>query len=410
MAKRYFGSKKASEPSLGKIILILTVLLCFGYAGLWAWSRMGGRAPVAPPPEETARLLEAARDLAASEQWEAARERLDALPADGLAPEMAVSAFLLRAEVTEKMGDAQGALSILADCQARYGDTAQKHVIATQYGEALRRAGRESEAREVFSAMLESAPPGQRAPALLDMAKNLEKESKLSDARLRYREALADAAPASEIWLQAAQGLGRVNTGLIFSTGATTESKVYTVKSGDNLTDIGIKLNTTQGLLMQANDMADPSKLSIGQQLKYTPKDFRVVIERATCRIYVLDKNGLFKLYFTGLGQPGHETALGNFTVGNKIKNPTWFPAGKPSVPPLDPANELGTRWIPLVPAQEGLPADLGIHGTIQPDSIGQYMSLGCPRMHKEDVEELYDLIVRSTPVSIVETHAWNDH
>lgn len=72
-------------------------------------------------------------------------------------------------------------------------------------------------------------------------------------------------------------------------------------------------------------------------------------------------------------------------------------------MPPNDPANELGTRWMPLAPADAGLPTDLGIHGTIAPETIGKYESHGCPRMFKKDVEELYDLVVRSTPVEIVE-------
>jgi len=58
---------------------------------------------------------------------------------------------------------------------------------------------------------------------------------------------------------------------------------------------------------------------------------------------------------------------------------------------------------MPLVPVEQGLPTDLGIHGTIEPETIGQYCSSGCPRMLPADVEELYDLIVRSTPVEIVE-------
>jgi hypothetical protein len=62
---------------------------------------------------------------------------------------------------------------------------------------------------------------------------------------------------------------------------------------------------------------------------------------------------------------------------------------------------------MPLMPQEEGLPTDLGIHGTIEPASIGQYKSHGCPRLLKEDVEELYDLVVRSTPVSIVEVIDW---
>jgi len=35
-----------------------------------------------------------------------------------------------------------------------------------------------------------------------------------------------------------------------------------------------------------------------------------------------------------------------------------------------------------------------GIHGTIDPDSIGKSMSLGCIRMRNENVAELYSMLV----------------
>ena len=64
---------------------------------------------------------------------------------------------------------------------------------------------------------------------------------------------------------------------------------------------------------------------------------------------------------------------------------------------------------MPMVPEEEALPTDLGIHGTIAPETIGTYASSGCPRMYKEDVEELYDLVVRSTPVFVVDTYSPED-
>lgn len=90
--------------------------------------------------------------------------------------------------------------------------------------------------------------------------------------------------------------------------------------------------------------------------------------------------------------------------LGNKQKDPVWFkPGGGGSFPAGDPQNELGTRWMPLVPVEENLPTDLGIHGAVAPETIGDYKSHGCPRMLNAEVEELYDLVVRSTPVEIVE-------
>jgi lipoprotein-anchoring transpeptidase ErfK/SrfK len=61
-----------------------------------------------------------------------------------------------------------------------------------------------------------------------------------------------------------------------------------------------------------------------------------------------------------------------------------------------DPRNPLGERWIGL----EGVSGSAvgmmayGIHGTIEPESIGKSVSMGCVRLHNADVEQLYDLLV----------------
>ena len=42
-----------------------------------------------------------------------------------------------------------------------------------------------------------------------------------------------------------------------------------------------------------------------------------------------------------------------------------------------------------------------GIHGTIDPESIGRAESAGCVRMNKDDVEELFDLVPQGSEVVI---------
>ena len=200
--------------------------------------------------------------------------------------------------------------------------------------------------------------------------------------------------------------LGDLNTSLLFSQMPTPDSKTHVVTKGESLTSIGSQLNITQGQLLRANGMENANRLQLNQMLKYTPKDFNIVIERSTCRIYLMDSEGIFKVYRTGLGREGKATNLGKYKIGNKEKDPTWHKPGAVPIPPGDPENELGTRWLPLIPEEAGLPTDLWIHGTIQPDSIGKYSSSGCPRMHNAEVEELYDLVVRSTPVQIVESYS----
>jgi lipoprotein-anchoring transpeptidase ErfK/SrfK len=61
-----------------------------------------------------------------------------------------------------------------------------------------------------------------------------------------------------------------------------------------------------------------------------------------------------------------------------------------------DKENPLGEHWIEL----RGIAGDAlgqeryGIHGTNEPQSIGQSASLGCIRMHNADVAEVYTYLV----------------
>lgn len=276
--------------------------------------------------------------------------------------------------------------------------------IAIQLGEIMLQAGKNDEAAAIFQKIIDSAPAEFHAPALMGLGKIHKAKNELIEARDFFRKACSKATWGSEEWEKAAKELGDLNVALIFSPQPTPESMVYTVQKGDTLVTIGLKLNTTLGLLTRANGLPENATLSVGQRLKYTPKDFYIVIERSKCRLFLMDKDGLFKMYAVGLGMPGHETALGKFKIGNKQKDPPWFKPGEGEIPPGDPRNELGTRWMPLIPLEEGLPTDLGIHGTTRPETVGGYYSHGCARLKREDVEELYDLVVRATPVEIVET------
>jgi tetratricopeptide (TPR) repeat protein len=346
--------------------------------------------------DEVERLLEANETDKAEQLLRNVLARVDDLT-------ISPRALMLEADIHNGAGNTDKALESLRAASQDYPASPSQPVAAMAYGRLLEAEGRVEEALAVYEDVRDHAPPELRAGALTGLGKQQEREGDLFAARDLYAQAESCAPFDSPDWQEAVDGLGRLNVDLIFSSKRTPASKVYTVQKGDALTNIGIKLNTTQGLLMRANGLTDPNKLHLGQNLKYTPKDFRITIERSSRRIFLLDEEGVFKIYSTGLGRDNHETALGRYRVGNKEKNPTWFKPGSEPIPPLDPRNELGTRWMPMVPEEEGLPKDLGIHGTIQPDSIGKYSSSGCPRMLKADVEELYDLVVRSTPVTVVE-------
>ena len=295
------------------------------------------------------------------------------------------------------------AIEIAKHAKDEFASSPKSPVAAIAYARLLEKKGDIAEANGIYTKIKESAPPELRAAALTGLGHDAERNKDLLAARDLYRQAVNEAAWNSEDWLEALDALGKVNISVIFSPAATPESKQYEVKKRDSITSIGNALNTTQGLLIRANSLNEATPLRLGQAIKYTPKDFHIYIERSTCRLFLTDKDGIFKLYKIGLGKPGHETALGSYKIGNKEKDPIWHKPGEGPIQPGDPRNELGVRWMPLVPDSEGLPKDLGIHGTIRPETIGTYSSNGCARLLNEEVEELYDLVVRSTSVDIVE-------
>ncbi len=405
MPKRYiFANKKKRDPSLSRIIIAICVVLVLAYGGLrlvgWLKSDVLGAdvaASAASRLEQANALLAEGDTAAAAEVIDPVLDRVD----DHI---ITPQAILLRARIHRERGEKANAGALLQSAYEQYTDSPEFPHIASQYARFLEETGDKAKALAIYEQLSKNAPPEMRAPALVGLGRQAEAREELLEARELYRQAARQAEPESEPWQEAVAALGRLNVALAFSPMETPESKYYTVEPGDTMIGIGVKLNTTQGLLTRANSIDDPGSLRPGQRLKYTPKDFRIIVDREKCRLYLLDSDGLFKMYRVGLGMPGYETTPGRYTIGNKQQDPTWFKPGSEPVPPGDPRNELGTRWMPLVPLEEGLPSDLGIHGTIAPETVGKYESHGCPRMLKDDLEELYDLVVRSTPVTIVES------
>ena len=100
-------------------------------------------------------------------------------------------------------------------------------------------------------------------------------------------------------------------------------------------------------------------------------------------------------------------------TVGRKAEWPDWIPTPEiqarlgpyPSRVPGGPANPLGARAIYLYAGNKD--TLYRIHGTNQPEYIGQAISSGCIRMTNEDVIDLFD---RVKPGATVVVLAPNQH
>lgn len=131
--------------------------------------------------------------------------------------------------------------------------------------------------------------------------------------------------------------------------------------------------------------------------------NYLIEINKATNQL-ILYQNGIkYKTYSVATGKTDDRTPEGTFHMVVKIKQPGWkhIPGGAPD-------NPLGDRWLGIsVNGDRG--REYGIHGTIDPASIGTYASNGCVRMRQNDLHELYNLVPETTPVWI-HKGTTNDH
>ncbi len=187
-----------------------------------------------------------------------------------------------------------------------------------------------------------------------------------------------------------------LNKELIFSPTPGPDSTVYKVVSGDNLTKIAKRFNTTPGLIMEINRKKD-SRIRVNEPLKILTGQSSIVVDKSDFSLILLIDGHFVKQYHVGTGKD-NSTPEGTFVVETKLKNPIWY--SQDGVYPYGhPKNILGTRWLGF--RNEPGVVGYGIHGTTKPETIGTEASNGCIRMKNEDVEELYYFVTPETKVVI---------
>ena len=180
----------------------------------------------------------------------------------------------------------------------------------------------------------------------------------------------------------------------LLSSQADVHSTIHEVKPGENLTLISKKYNTTADLLKKINNLSS-DRLSPGMKLKVPAYRFSVVVDKSQNILILKGDEEVLKTYVVSTGS-NDSTPAGVFKVTQKLVNPTWYKAGA-VVPYGSPGNILGTRWLGI--SKKGY----GIHGTTEPEKLGQQVTAGCIRMRNEDVEELYGFLPPGSEVTIVD-------
>lgn len=178
----------------------------------------------------------------------------------------------------------------------------------------------------------------------------------------------------------------------LFSKEVGPDSIAYTVKSGDSLYVLARKNHTTVDLIKKINGLTSDN-IYPKMKLKILTAPFSIQIDKSKNVLVLYLKDEAVKRYSVATGKKNC-TPVGEFKITDKLVNPTWFKTGA-ILPPGSPENALGTRWMGF-----DKPA-YGIHGTIDPKSIGTQASEGCIRMLNEEVEELYSIVPVGTKVTI---------
>ncbi|WP_419418725.1 L,D-transpeptidase family protein [Legionella sp. D16C41] len=190
-----------------------------------------------------------------------------------------------------------------------------------------------------------------------------------------------------------------------------------TVKTGETLSDVGIRYDIGYHEMVQANPKLDPlrplypqTKVLIPSQHILPPGPRQgLVINLAEFRLYYyVPGDNVVVTMPVGIGREGWKTPIGVTKVVTKERDPIWRPTANvraeaarhgtpiPEAFPPGEGNPLGRHVLRL-----GWPTYL-IHGTNRRDIVGSRVSAGCIRMMPEDIEVLFDYVKVGTTVRVI--------
>jgi lipoprotein-anchoring transpeptidase ErfK/SrfK len=203
------------------------------------------------------------------------------------------------------------------------------------------------------------------------------------------------------------QSLSQISQTTVFSRQTFAHDSfesAYLVKSGDSLSKIGEAHNVAWQFVGRINNI-DAKHLRAGATIKVIEGPFFAVVNKRQFLMDIYlgglpgDKNSMYVTsYPVGLGQDD-STPLGTWIIqpDHKVRNPTYYsPRGEGVIAADDPKNPLGGYWIGLTGTDGDAVGKMsyGIHGTIEPDSIGKQSSMGCIRLRADDIAMVFDLMV----------------
>ncbi len=134
--------------------------------------------------------------------------------------------------------------------------------------------------------------------------------------------------------------------------------------------------------------------LPVGKELKVVQGPFDAVVQLDKRQLTLMVQNRYAGRFSIGIGRDQPKLD-GQYTVGDKKLNPTYYGPDGIMISPNDPKNPLGGAWI-------GLTDRVGIHGAADPHSIGRDDNRGAICVGDRDLQDLYGILSVGSRVTIV--------
>jgi lipoprotein-anchoring transpeptidase ErfK/SrfK len=160
-------------------------------------------------------------------------------------------------------------------------------------------------------------------------------------------------------------------------------------------------------------DMASISPDLLRQEVSYRApyRPGMVVVHVSERRLYHVQQGGRAMRYAVGVGRSEGVNFRGSAVIGRKEAWPHWTPTENMmrAIPryrayaggmPGGISNPLGARALYLY--RGGQDTHFRLHGTTEPETIGQAVSSGCIRLFNHDIIDLYNRVPIGTQVVVV--------
>lgn len=233
-------------------------------------------------------------------------------------------------------------------------------------------------------------------------------------ARVELTRLLDSNALSATERMQAYTGINNLASSLFFSPNIVPgdiASQSYVVKKGDSFVRITNreKLAIDWRFIQRINQIASEKALRADMRLKLAHGPFDGEVIKADYRFNIYAGTGSERIMVAsfpcGVGT-NDSTPVGTFKVrtGSKLIDPEWSnPRTGEKFKSNDPKNPIGERWIGLqgTTPETAKFTGYGIHGTVEPQSIGKQMSMGCVRLGDTEVQVVYELISESSTIVI---------